>query len=81
MFPIIYHANKRTWVTKVLMNGWFENYFIPKAWKNSVGLRRPDVKIVLIVDNSLAHMPLKILAKDKVTVLFFPPNCTSIIQP
>ncbi|XP_035229300.1 jerky protein homolog [Stegodyphus dumicola] len=69
-------------MTQVLMNDWFENHFIPEARRhlNSVGL--PDnSKIVLIVDNCSAHTSLKVLVKDNVSVLFFPPNCTSIIQP
>ncbi|GBM79388.1 hypothetical protein AVEN_32993-1 [Araneus ventricosus] len=40
-----------------------------------------DTKIVLILDNCTAHLYPEISAKDNVSVLFFPPNCTSLIQP
>ncbi|KFM66369.1 Calmodulin-lysine N-methyltransferase, partial [Stegodyphus mimosarum] len=69
-------------MTQALMNDWFENHFIPEACQhlNSVGLP-DDSKIGLTADNCSAHTSLKVLAKGNVSVLFFHPNCTSIIQP
>ncbi|KFM59158.1 Jerky protein, partial [Stegodyphus mimosarum] len=69
-------------MTQALMNDWFENHFITEAWRhlNSVGLP-DDSKIVRTVDNWSAHISLKVLVKDNVPILFFPPNCTCIIQP
>ncbi|KFM64756.1 Jerky protein, partial [Stegodyphus mimosarum] len=82
ILPVIYRANKRAWMTRALMKDWFENHFIPEARQHLTSIGLPgDSKIVLIVDNCLAHTSLQVLAKDNVSVLFFPPNCTSIIQP
>ncbi|KFM74607.1 Jerky protein, partial [Stegodyphus mimosarum] len=60
-------------------------YARPRAFKgiqrhlNSVGLL-DDSKIDLTVDNCSAHTSLKVLVKDNVSLLFFSPNCMSIIQ-
>ncbi|GBN59632.1 hypothetical protein AVEN_62502-1 [Araneus ventricosus] len=64
------------------MNEWFENHFDPEARRHLSGNGFPaDAKILLILDNCTAHISPDILVKDNVSVLFFPPNCTSLIQP
>ncbi|GBM71225.1 Jerky protein [Araneus ventricosus] len=63
------------------MNEWFENHFVPEARRHLTGNSFPaDAKILLILDNCTDHLSLEILVKDKVSVLFFPPNYTSLIQ-
>ncbi|KFM59684.1 Jerky protein-like protein, partial [Stegodyphus mimosarum] len=68
-------------MTQGLMNGWFENHFIPKARQhlNLVGLPN-DAKFALSVNNCSALMSVKALVKGNVSKLFFPANCTSVIQ-
>ncbi|GBO38310.1 Jerky [Araneus ventricosus] len=82
VFPVIYQSNKRAWMTQHLMNEWFENHFVPEACRHLSGNGFPaDAKILLILDNCTAHLSPEILVKDNVSVLFFPPNCISLIQP
>jgi len=82
VFPVIYRANKRAWMTQTLMNDWFENHFVPEARRHLSSVGFPvDAKIVLILDNCTAHLSPELLVKDNVSVLFLPPNCTSILQP
>ncbi|GBN02692.1 Jerky [Araneus ventricosus] len=82
VFPVIYWSNKRAWMTQHLMNDWFENHFVPEARRHLSGNGFPaDAKILLILDNCTAHLSPEILVKDNVSVLFIPPNCTSLIQP
>ncbi|GBM33052.1 Transcriptional regulator ATRX [Araneus ventricosus] len=64
------------------MNEWFKNHFVPEARRHLSGNGFPaDAKILLILDNCTARLSPEILVKDNVSVLFFPPNCTSLIQP
>ncbi|KFM76595.1 hypothetical protein X975_22260, partial [Stegodyphus mimosarum] len=71
-------------MTQVLMNDWCENYFIP-----NIRIRNIRIRLVYLMTQKLsylscccsAHTLLKVLVKDNVSVLLFPPNCTSIIQP
>lgn len=82
VFPVIYRANKKAWMTQLLMNDWFENHFIPEARRHLSSIGFPvTAKIVLILDNCTAHLSPELLSKDNVSVLFLPPNCTSLIQP
>ena len=82
VFPVIYRSNKKAWMTQILMNEWFENHFVPESRRHltEVGFP-PDAKIVLILDNCTAHLSPEILTKDNVSVVFLPPNVTSILQP
>jgi hypothetical protein len=78
--PLIYKGNKKAWITRDLMSEWFENHFVKKARRHctKIGLAE-DCKILLVLDNCSAHP--QGLQKDNVTVLFLPPNTTSLIQP
>ncbi|GBM16704.1 hypothetical protein AVEN_217971-1 [Araneus ventricosus] len=64
------------------MNEWFENHFVPEARRHLSGNGFPDdATVVLILDNCTAHLSPEISVKDNVSVLFFAPNCSSLIQP
>ncbi|GBM07359.1 hypothetical protein AVEN_187895-1 [Araneus ventricosus] len=64
------------------MNEWFKNHFVPEACRHLSGNGfQADAKIVLILDNCTVHLSPEISVKDNDWVLFFPPNCTSIIPP
>ena len=82
VFPVIYRANKKGWMTTKIFLEWFERYFVREARAHctSVGLA-PDCKIVLLLDNCSSHPDAALLVKDNVMGLYLPPNCTSLIQP
>ncbi|GBO11753.1 hypothetical protein AVEN_190314-1 [Araneus ventricosus] len=69
-------------MTQHLMDEWFENHFVSEARRHLFGNGFPaDAKIVLILDNCTAHLSPEISVKDNVSVLLFPSNFTSLIQP
>lgn len=71
--PVIYRANKKAWMTSVLFEEWLlmlDEKFLAE-----------NRKILLFVDNCPAH-PKSIQEKLKaITLCFFPPNATSVLQP
>ncbi|KAG0427636.1 Tigger transposable element-derived protein 6, partial [Dictyocoela muelleri] len=69
-FNILYRANKTAWLTSHLFDEYLE--MINKRFVND------NRKILLLVDNFSGH---KIESKSNVELFFFPPNCTSLIQP
>lgn len=69
--PVDYTANKKAWMTSTI----FEEEI--RKWNNK--LRRSNRKILLVVDNCPAHPELPNLTN--ITLVFLPPNATSILQP
>ncbi|XP_052217900.1 tigger transposable element-derived protein 4-like [Dreissena polymorpha] len=69
--PVQYKANKKAWMTSEIF----------KEWVRKVdGLyRKKNRKIIIIVDNCPAHPEVSNLRA--VTLVFLPPNTTSILQP
>lgn len=65
-----YKANKRAWMIAEIFNNWVLN--VVKKMKNKNN-------IALIVDNSTPDNNLPCL--KNITVFYFSPNCTSILQP
>lgn len=66
-----YSANKSAWMTADIFNKWLSSFDEKMARKNR--------KILLFLDSCSAHMktpPLK-----AVQLSFFPPGCTSLLQP
>ena len=61
---------RRTWLWRLKVKFWFNDVFLPctRKWTDS--------KVALLLDGSLAIAD----PKGKVTVLFFPPNLTSMYQ-
>lgn len=82
IYPVVYRASKRGWMTTKIMLEWFNNYFVPdaRAHCTKAGLD-PKCKIVLLLDNCSAHPDAEKLVKDNVYAMYLPPNCTSLIQP
>ncbi len=78
--PVLWRANKKAWVTKVLFEDWFTNYFCPVTEKYCAenGL---DFKILLLLDNAPGHPTALSDLNEHVQISFLPPNTTSLIQP
>ena len=68
--PTDYNANQKAWMTQHL----FEDF----ARKLDMKMRLQKRKIILFVDQCTAHVDLNL---KNVHIEFFPPNCTSLLQP
>lgn len=80
--PVLYRANKRAWITQDLFTDWFQHHFVPEARSHSISIGLPrDSKILLVLDNCTGHPAAELLEKDHASVVYLPPNCTSLIQP
>ncbi|XP_071043603.1 tigger transposable element-derived protein 6-like [Parasteatoda tepidariorum] len=66
--PVDYKANKRAWMTEEIFNNWLLD--VDKEMK------RKKKKIALLVDNCTPHNN-----PPNIKLFYFPPNCTSILQP
>ena len=69
--PVAYQANKNSWMTSVLFVEWLQKLNHKMKMKNR--------KILMFIDNCPAH-PQKVELSN-IQLAFFPPNCTSILQP
>lgn len=69
--PVIYRGNSKAWMT----SDFFSEYL--RQW--DLQLKKEKRKILLLVDNCPAHPHLNDLQCIK--LVFFPPNCTSVVQP
>lgn len=70
-----YHANQKAWMTTDLFFQWLARFqtYVAKS---------PDRKVLLLIDNCSAHGKKEALpCLPNIRVEYFPPNCTSIIQP
>ncbi|CAD6216162.1 GSCOCG00004380001-RA-CDS, partial [Cotesia congregata] len=74
--PVYYKSQKSAWMTSALFKEWFEKEFVPvvSEFLAEKGLK----KAVLFVDNCAAHPSL---TKGNISVRFFPPNTTCLLQP
>lgn len=69
--PVDYTSNKRAWMTKEIFNNWLLEL--------DKDMKKKKKKIALLVDNCTPHNhPPKL---KNVSLFYFPPNCTSILQP
>lgn len=78
--PVFWRANKKSWVTGVLFQEWFDECFIPHV-KKYLASQNLDFKILLLIDNAPGHPSTLVGAHPNVNVMFLPPNTTSLIQP
>lgn len=69
--PVDYLANKKAWMTEEIFNNWLINL--------DKDMKKKKKKIALIVDNCTPHNNPPSLKHIK--VFYFPPNCTSLLQP
>lgn len=70
--PVKYYANSKAWMTSEIFRD------ILHALDKFFGAK--GRKILLFIDNCAAHSPDTSSLKN-VKVIFYPPNCTSVVQP
>lgn len=70
--PVKYVSNTKAWMTRALFTDWLKELDSDMQKKNK--------KICLLVDNCSAHH-VEDLVLSNIELEFFPPNCTSVIQP
>lgn len=68
--PVTWKANQKAWMTGIVFLEWL------KSVNNS--LRQKNRKILLFLDNATSHQNVEL---SNVTLVFFPPNMTSALQP
>ncbi|XP_047143013.1 tigger transposable element-derived protein 1 [Hydra vulgaris] len=76
--PVFWRANKKAWMTRELFKDWFYNCFVPQVESFMVE-KNLSFRVLLILDNASSHSAE--INHPNVKVLYFPPNCTSLIQP
>ncbi|XP_026471616.1 tigger transposable element-derived protein 4-like [Ctenocephalides felis] len=69
--PVDYANNRKAWMTSEIFEKWIRDWDRDLVKKNR--------KILLLVDNCPAHPNIADL--NSITLAFFPPNTTSILQP
>lgn len=71
--PVKYVANSRSWMTRVIFTDWLVSF--------DNEMKRQDRSVCLLLDNCSAHRLDGSVKLTNVELKFFPPNCTSLIQP
>ncbi|CAH0725635.1 unnamed protein product, partial [Brenthis ino] len=69
--PVDYESNRKAWMTGDIFTKW------ARAWDRE--LTKKNKKILLLVDNCPAHPHIADL--KNITLVFLPPNTTSVLQP
>lgn len=67
-----YVANSRSWMTRAIFSDWVASF--------DSDMRRQGRRVCLLLDNCSAHH-IPDAQLTNVELKFFPPNCTSVIQP
>ena len=78
--PVIWKANKKAWVTRVIFLEWFKENFIPEVKAYLEKLKIP-FKVLLLLDNAPGHPVDLNEIHPNVEVVFFPPRTTALLQP
>ena len=68
--PVDYQANKKAWMNSVLFTQWLNDFDKKMHLQNR--------QVLLFLDNATSHPHVKL---TNVKLKFFPPNCTSHLQP
>ena len=71
--PISYFHNQKAWMTGVIWNQILSQF--------DRKLRAQNKRIMLLVDNASCHTAPENMSLTNISVKFFPPNVTSLIQP
>jgi hypothetical protein len=80
LFPVVWCANRKSWVTKQIFADYVRNYLSPFIAKYSAENNLTN-KALLIIDNALGHPTSVVDCGENIQVAFLPPNITSILQP
>jgi len=76
--PVSYKNQKSAWMTQEIFVAWFQKEFVP-AVKTFLQAAELPCKALLVMDNCSSH---KVAMKvDDISVMYFPANTTSLIQP
>lgn len=70
--PVKYVANKKAWITRSIFTEWVVAF--------DCDMKRQGRKVCLLLDNCSAHR-IDDVVLTNTEVKYFPPNCTSLIQP
>lgn len=70
--PVKYVANKKAWITRAIITDWVVAF--------DRDMKRQGRKVCLLLDNCSAHR-IDDVVLTNTEVKYFPPNCTSLIQP
>lgn len=68
--PVTWRANKKAWMTAAIMEEWLLEF--------NKRMHKQKRNILLFLDNASSHPHLEL---SNITLAFFPPNTTSILQP
>jgi arginine repressor len=71
-YGFYYRWNRKAWMTTILFQEWLLKF--------DIDMRKQQRQVLLLLDNAPSHA-VKTLNLTNVTVMFFPPNTTSHIQP
>lgn len=69
--PVGYYSNRRAWMTSEIFINWVRDW--------DAELKKQKKMILLLVDNCPAHPTISNLTN--ITLVFLPPNTTSVLQP
>ncbi|XP_069832253.1 tigger transposable element-derived protein 1-like [Dendropsophus ebraccatus] len=78
--PVIWKSNRKAWVTLVVFEDRFNNYFVPSVECYCTSKDIP-FKVLLILDNAPGHPADVDDFHPNVKVVYLPPNTTALIQP
>jgi len=78
--PVYYTNQKSAWMDSESFKVWFKSEFVPRVAKFLKSLNLPR-KAILLLDNAPSHPDAATLRDGDITVLFLPPNVTSLCQP
>ena len=76
--PIFWRANRKLWVTAMILMDWFHNCLIPQL-ERYLAEKNLSFKVLLLEDNTPDHPKQLKLAHANVVVIFLPPSITSLI--
>lgn len=69
--PVSYTANLKSWMTRAIFSSWLQSF--------DADMRKANRSVCLLLDNCSAHhIDVQL---GNVRLVFFPPNCTSVLQP
>ncbi|XP_014454460.1 tigger transposable element-derived protein 1 [Alligator mississippiensis] len=78
--PVAWHSNKKAWITYVVFEDWLQNSFVPEV-KEFLAKKNLSFMVLLVLDNVPGHMSESLsFVEPDVSVMFLPPNTTSILQ-